>query len=590
MQTTAQHFLGLALDFLKVLAFFAAIVLPTTWVCFRRLTGQSIIARLALGTASGFSIFVVAAWYIGLWSLNGLIWFWLAQMILATWFGRVSGPSDVTSDSDLDAARTRTRTSSLVLLPLCAGVLVQLYAMHFASLPPGVDSSFHCVVGQRQLDAGRATMDLWPLEELRLNYPIGSHLWLAVAAQWTGLEIHEVFKHSFTLALCGAALCVGAWSERVFGSAAHAVMGAFAFVFGSFQSSLFPFTWGGLPSALAMWQGLAALFCVLHVEGRAGWLIAAPLFAATAMTHHHTMVAFLGGVGVVAVVRMLLNRGLGRGSQRVLSSLLAATALAGVYLVPLVDRVGELKQTGTLDFCEPFSWPWEHLWSGGPGLVVTSGLGMFTAYQASARQSRWFLLNLAIFWLASFLLLDYAGRWLGSWWQNKAVTPFTPSRFLFDLQFVLAVFAGGGLMRLWHWFARPAFRYALIVAIGCWAIWQTEPRWEPNSSDLLIPVGRWVRVELPKDALVTGLESIWVTYVCHRESTSLFIPISEPTALPRARIKEALRRAPWMLPGGEWSERLHKPIYAIGSAQDESWGNQPVFVSGPLGVFRVTPE
>src|SRR5207244_4635305 len=134
----------------------------------------------------------------------------------------------------------------LVPLPLIAGGFVQLYAMHFSELPLGVDPAFHCVVGQRLRDEARVVNNLWPLEDLQLNYPIGTHLWLAVAARWTGLEVHQVFRHSFILGLFGTGLIVAAAAEKLFGSARHAAAASFAFVFGSYQASLFPYPWGGL--------------------------------------------------------------------------------------------------------------------------------------------------------------------------------------------------------------------------------------------------------------------------------------------------------------------------------------------------------
>jgi hypothetical protein len=585
MQETLQHFAELVAQFFKVLLFFTAMVAPATWVCLRRLPDRSIVGRLAIGVTLGFSLFVVEAWYVGLWSLDWLVGLWVGHYVVATWLGRRSA-NNPASVHGVESGSYDRRGSRYwrILLPLVAAIVLQLYSLQFSQLPPGVDSSFHCVVAQRQLDAGRAMMDLWPLEELKLNYPIGSHLWLAVAARWTGLEVHEVFRHTFALALCGAALCVGAWTEKLFGLAGHAVAGAYAFVFLSHEASFFPYTWGGLPSALAMWQGLAAWYCLFHVAGRGGLATGSLLLAGVAMTHHHTMVALLGGTAVLAALGFTFSRVQRPECTRLLFALLGAAAVAGIYLVPLARRVGELGGTGTLTYQEPFAWPWEQVWHWGPGLLVTLCVGLMIRCLSDTRESRWFLLGIAAFWLICFAALDYGGREFSRWYDGKPATPFTPSRFLFDVQFVAAVFAGGGLWRMWQWLRRPAFQFAVTAGFACLGVWQTEPRWNTIPSDTLLPVGTWARTHLPDDALVTGLPNHWLTYVCRRESTSMFIPISEPVPARRRALKEVLLQMPHRFSAEQWRSQLGKPVYVIGSAMDGRWG-EPLFVAGPLAIY-----
>lgn len=588
MDEPLQHLGELGLQFFKVLLFFAVMVLPTTWVCLRRLPDRSIVGRLAIGVTVGFGLFVVEAWCVGLWSLDWLIAFWLAHYVVATWLGMRQARGAAAAAASLPASAERSRLQYwLVLLPLAAAAVLQLYALQFSRLPPGVDSSFHCVVAQRQLDAGRTTMDLWPLEYLKLNYPIGSHLWLAVAARWTGLEVHEVFRHSFALALCGAALCVGAWTEKMFGSPGHATAGTFAFVFVSYQASFFPYTWGGLPSALAMWQGLAAWYCLFHIAGRGGLAASMLLFGSAAMTHHHTMVALLGASGLVAAAGYLYRREHRAACRRILLALVGGAAIASIYLVPLVARVNEVNNTGMLSYSEDFAWPWEHLWNWGPALLIALAVALATPSMPEFRSARWFLMSIAIVWLVCFVALDYACGELSLWVYGKRATPFTPSRFLFDVQFVAAIFAGGGLWRIWQWLRRPAFRYALVAGVACWGIWRTEPLREALPSDMLLTVGAWARSNLPDDALVTGPPNYWLTYLCRRESTSLFIPISEPVKSHRRDVKGVLLLEPHRLSAEQWRALLGKSIYVIGSVWDESWGVEPVFVDEPVAMFDI---
>jgi hypothetical protein len=626
-----HHSLELAVQFLTLFAFFAAVVLPAAWVCFRRLSDLSVAARLGMGAAIGFALFVLAAWYIGLASLDYLLVFWLAQFPIAGLLGRMPKPavSDRRQIRHSDSAQQQwdgeSSTSNAcrklspsvdtpsasphrtyrhqwpVVFPLLAGVIVQLYGLQFSILPQGVDASFHCVVAQRQLDAGMVTNTLWPLEDLKLNYPVGSHLWLAVAAKWTGLAIHEVFRHSFAIVLCASALIIAAWAERLYGTAFHGAAASLAFMFCSIHASLFPYTWGGLPSQMAMWLGMAAIFCVVHLSGTVGLAAGALLFAATAMVHHHTMVALLGGTGIIAVLGGIMSQRHRLLCRRLLLSLAAATALAVIYVVPLVTRFSEVGKTGILTYSEPFGWPWDHLWSwptesiaraltfANAGITVLSlVLGLKIQLKSDARAARTLLLALAACWLIGFCTLDYGSRLVAYCMGRPLGQPFTPSRFLFDAQFVLAILAGGGLVRIWEWLRRPAFRYALVSLLGCGAIVQTAPRWEPFLDDLLIPLGKWADSNLPANALVTGTRGVWVTYIFHRESTSLFIPISEPVAPQRTRLKDMLANRSSSQTWHQWRQRLGKPIYVVGLVDNEK--GPPLFVSSPFAIYDMNPE
>ena len=575
----APSWFELLVQLAQVTGLFVAVVLPATWLTLRCLPDNSLIARFGVGIALGFALFVIGTWLIGLWSLKGVGVFWLAQCVVAAWLERRAANRRQAVEAQSSGQRAECRTIVPPLrkeglggvgfspcyvwtaASLLAATALHLYALHPSELPLGVDSRFHCVVGLRVLDSDRAIGTLWPLEDLQLNYPIGSHLWLAVAARWTGLEIHHVFRHSFVLALWGSGLLVAAWAERLFGSRNHAGAAAFCFVFGSYQASLYPYTWGGLPSALAMWLALAALYCVVAAEGWPSLLAGMVLLGGSALTHHHTMVAVFGGMLAAALfvwiggAERLLRR-------RVVIGLAGGALAAALYIAPLLGRISEVGDTGILSYCEEKDEPhppWAHLFSWGPGLLLTGALGLTVPVTTCSRTTRRFLLALMGVWLASFAILYYGARWLTEWLIGTPSTPFTPSRFLFDAQHLLAIFAAGGLMRLLTWighllailadggWVRLLTRAAcvgLLAAMAAWALWQTHVRWQPVPSDILIPMGRWTRTNLPKDALILSgpgaqSQSPWVTYVCRRESTSLFVPISEPKT-KRRQLKEAL--------------------------------------------------
>ncbi len=587
------HLIEVAGQLLRVLALFVVLVLPATWIALRRLPGLSLVARLSLGAALGFSLTIVGLQYVGLWSLDFAPAVWLVQLPSAAWveYRHCRRPAAIATPAVGGGAGhdAEPRWLALTAISLVAGTVLLLVNWSFSELPQGVDSTFHCVVAQRQLDAGRATTDLWPLEELELNYPIGSHLWIAAACRWTGLAVHQVFRLSFVLALVGCGLSVAAWSERLFGSPAHAAAGAFVFVFASFQPSLLATTWGGLPSVLALWQALAGLFAVFTVRGVAGVAIAAVLWGGMSLTHHHAMVALPVAVLLAAAwtfVKLPVER---RAVGRVAIAIAASGVVAATYLVPLALRVTRVRETGVLAYTESFGWPWEHAWNFGVPLVVLAGIGLMTACLPAVRLPRNFLVAVGVVWLASFVVLDYGSRLVSRSLFGVTMTPFTPSRFMLNLQFVLAIFGGGGLVEVWRRLSGRLLRGLVLAAVVAWCVWRVRPHWEPVSADSMLPIGRWVASHLPADALITGPISPWTTYVFHRESVSLFIPISEP-ARDRHRLKSVLLGQPGVAPWPAWRQRLGKPIFGVSHANERSWGRLPMHVVGELGVFELTPR
>jgi hypothetical protein len=383
---------------------------------------------------------------------------------------------------------------------------------------------------------------------------------------------------------------VAAWSERLFGSPAHGAAGAFVFVFGSFQASLFPYTWGGLPSVLSMWLALAGLFVVSFVPGRVAVATAALLWGGVALTHHHAMVAILGGLGLTGL--WLFRRRQRRESGgRLLLALAGAGVVAVGFVVPLALRVTRLHETGVTAYSEGFSWPWEHAWSWGPGLVVVAGVGLCLRGPDESRGERGLLIGLGSFWLAAFVALDYGGRLVSQLLGRvEPATPFTPSRFMLDLQFLLAIFGGAGLVAILRRIRPAPLGVLVLAAIAGWSVWRMQPRWRPVPQDAFVPIGRVIREKLPADAfvLVAGPQDHWLTYVCHRETPALFIPISEPGQGSRQQLKRQLIERAGVESWDEWRERLGKPIYAVGRASERMLGRPPIHTAGGLGVFELS--
>jgi hypothetical protein len=352
---------------------------------------------------------------------------------------------------------------------------------------------------------------------------------------------------------------------------------------------------------MGVWLGLSGLFCVVHLSGSVGVILGAILLAGTAMVHHHTMLALWGAAAAIALIGMVIVTEHRVVWFRLLVALVCAACLAGIYILPLMRRIGDIKGTMVLNYTEHFDWPWEHFWSwylvptvftltllSVSITTVSVWLGIRIRRSGVEPGSRAVLLGVGCLWLLSFCVLDYGCRVYGFIMNRPSVQPFTPSRFMFDVQFVLATIAAGGLVRFWEWLRRPAFRVAVATVIALSAVLQVAPRWQPKPDDLLVPLGKWADQNLPDDSLVISepaATSIWITYLFHRESAALFIPISEHADIQRIRLKMAVQVQPALLPWSEWRRRLGKPLYLVGVAGEPKMVGPPIFTSRFFAIY-----
>jgi hypothetical protein len=61
-------------------------------------------------------------------------------------------------------------------------------------LPPGWDSSFHLILAKKLALSGRMIFDWEPFENIALNYPLGSHILVAIVAAIARIPLHAAFK------------------------------------------------------------------------------------------------------------------------------------------------------------------------------------------------------------------------------------------------------------------------------------------------------------------------------------------------------------------------------------------------------------
>jgi hypothetical protein len=539
---------------------------------------------------------IVAGYWFG---TSGLVVGIIGWVLLATLLVLVLFASPI-----VPRAEAPTKPSSLpwgrLLVVWIAAVLTHGFALLQSHLPLGLDAAFHCTVALNFVQQGRVMPRLNPLEPIDLHYPLGSHFLVAATTEalrgW-GLDIlvHQVFRWWFLVPTLGASLLFAAWAERWFRDSALTKAAAWMAVFGAYQIGLFPYTWGGLPSQLAMWLAMAGFAARWWLRSWSAVVVPSLLWGAVLLCHHHSALALAIGLATLAVGSALRSWASRYWDRRQLGITAATAGLLALTAAPYgahcLSHPQTLTRTAAFHYLEPFGWPWEHLWSWGPVFLITTALGMFAALAppGAARRLPWLevvscqsatvtrelrpLLYLALAWLCSFACLDYGARWSCQAFGLSPRTPLTPSRFLFDAQWALLPVALVGLSLFLLRQVYGAWWVGLLCVVSGWVAtwerWTTEPvghmlgrlqqlAFRPPfgtvlGEDFFLNVGRFVDRHAPPEALVVGLpHQVWLTYLTRRESTGLFLPISEP-GTERWQLKQELLRDPMARSWEEWS-------------------------------------
>ncbi len=538
---------------------------------------------LALAPPLLFALAAVLASYVG---PLGLVPFGIclaaAAPVTLWWLARVRAP----------CAAPPPRIWGHLFAVTATAVALHAFALTQSRLPPGVDAAFHCTVALHFLKQDRVTSSLRPLEDLDLNYPTASHGVVALLSRlasvtWGNQNVqpHTVFRWFYLLPILGAALLAAAAAQRTEQSGRQGMQAAaWVGAFGLFEATWFPYTWGGLPSSLAMWLVIAGLGAATWLRSPANTATAVFLWGAAALTHHHVAVALLAALGILSLLsttRLAGRLPLLSAPRHAATCLTGTVLISAVYWLRLVANLGSAASTGLLSYVEPLEPPWQVAWHIGPIACLGLLAAAFDAHRGRLTAFEKLGLAFALVWLVAFALMAYAARALAEWWVGRPVSLFTPSRFMFEFQWALLPVAAAALSRRCG--RRPWALAVLCVTVTvCW----TWPRWtnEPLSrlpervlrgqlkpptgtiiaDDFLLAPGRYVATHAPAEAVVVSVPGhVWLTYCTERESTGLFIPISEPLTA-RIRLKHLMSREPNRMSWADWSRRLGGvPIWGI---------------------------
>lgn len=519
-------------------------------------------------------------------------------------------------------------------LALIAGFQMAPLVVH--QVPEGWDPSFHSLLASTTVATGH--LPTWaPFEPIPLNYPYGPHVIVAAVSLLTGLAPDQAFAVLMNAVLpVLSGLAVYSFARRVLPTAGAALAALAAYGLLGNWGSLDNPRWGGLPNALGLFV-LLAFLTVLFGAGsdRLRVVVGGLLLGAIPLAHHHVMlttVLLLCVYGAYLIVRALLggDAAARRERLRMLRRLLLMAAIAVItvayFVVPFALRARTLQDSSVLRYPDhdpgiifaDNGWIIWALALAGAGMLLVNRLRRAatrppapmptpTASPTVSRPPAFDFAALAcVVLFAAFFGGYYVYRKYSLHVYHQPYTAFTPTRFLTDMTYFMAPFAGFALDGLWRWTARLPERFKRIGLAGPWstrllrggvvvALCVTAgvtmlAQFAPGEGALLPGEAQafaWVRAHTPQNALVINLDqnNRWAPYFTQREVAFTPVPISEFTVGYVAEKQYLVRQALAMFQDGD---TLHAVSAASASPTLDTLEGRPVVVIADQSSQTVT--
>lgn len=500
-------------------------------------------------------------------------------------------------------------------------------------------------------------MPSWsPYEHISSNYPYGPHVFIAEISLLTGVALDRVFA-VLLAAVAPAITCLALYgfARRALRTHAAALAAVAAYgLLGNFGSIEY-YVWGGLPNALGCFM-LLVFLGVLFAPGheRMRLVVGGLILGAVPLVHHHVMLTtalLLSTYGALLAARWPIARRsnthrrrqqIEQALRRLVVTSGIALASASYYLLPLALRASSLGATRATQYADHdpgnvIDLNGRLLW-----LLAMIGVAMLIAARAAARRTppklrvRYALDGsmgsarvfaacalptlLAAFALGYYGYRAYSARYLPT---HEPFTLFTPTRFLTDATYFLALFAALPLAAAWKWSpawlarsaAHPDLARVAARGVGRVAIALGIAATTLSLLDLpaLADAGRlapgeaqaftWIRSHTPPDALVLNLDasSAWAPYFTQREVAFTPVPVSEETAghvdEKRALAAELLART--AQPGGRvlafsgtgaaYTALMQRPVVLLTDTPPAGIAVSPAVVAGNERVYVLGP-
>ncbi len=602
-----------------------------SWMCW---PAESRTERLAVGLALGFAFQMHVAALLsagpGITTLSVLAATLVALLLAGLLVWRMRIPHRQSTRLD--------HRGTLPLVGLLAAVtILQLLPLAVHQVPQGWDPSFHSLLASATVNMGR--LPGWtPYEPIPSNYPYGPHVIIAEMSLLSGIRVDQAFAVLLSAVLPAiTALALYVLARRALPTlgAALATVAAYALL-GNWGSLDYP-RWGGLPNAL----GYFILLTFLTVFFGSGFerirvVVGGILLGAIPLAHHHVMlttIILLGAYGAVLITRAWRARDADVRREALQSLrcllLMAAVALVTVayYAVPLALRAREIQDSSVLRY-------FDH----DPGIIFTDngwllwaltlgGVGMLIV-QRGWRHKR-LLANPALEFSAvagvalmvAFVCGYYLYRAYSLDVYHQPYVAFTSTRFLTDLTYFIAPFAGLALDAIWRQtarlpellkrigrpsasssvLARSLIVLVLLVTASVTILSQFQPgegTLRPGEAEAFA----WIHAHTAQDAFVVNLDqnNRWAPFFTQREVAFTPIPVSEFT-LGYVAEKQYLVNQALALQGNSSAPRIvaaasaglalpalmGRPVVLITDQATAGVAGTPAFVAGVERVYLV---
>jgi hypothetical protein len=496
--------------------------------------GKTALDQIMIGACLGLSLATYIAYFSSLIDLRAFypIWGLFITATLFLWIRKSVWKSVV--------PMPRGSLGLLLFLLFLVGASRFAVAM-LHEFPMGWDPAFHLILARKIQITQHAISDWLPFEPIRLNYPTGSHTLIVVWAAISRLPLETVFNLLIPFLGVLSTAIFFVFARGLTANDSIAVYASYAYGLWANFGSIGYYDWGGMPNEFSMLILIAVLAAWLTDSPFASRAAAMAIFLATlVLVHHHTMVAAAVLLAVITVWQLIFPATRKMGMLILIAGGIALVLDIG-FVVPYATHIATLGSTGIAE-SEPITELTSIPNALGYALCLFAAVGIFFSIAQRKFQG---VHATAFIGLLTMAVLYFATEYV----RNQPV--FTPSRFLTDANYFLAVFAGIGLWQFQKFFKLKPILMIVLILVGSvsnLALWKDESRisvWPKDRTSLTFPPGffdacKWIRDNTSTDTLVLndikGDCRDWVAYLTWREQSDyLPIPVSEPVKQIKSR-------------------------------------------------------
>jgi hypothetical protein len=306
------------------------------------------------------------------------------------------------------------------------------------------------------------------------------------------------------------------------------------------------------------------------------------LFAAMILSHHHVMVAS-GAILAVAILWQMIHPTPSTPWKLLLLTALAGAAIDAFFLLPYIGRLATLHATHVLNSGEP-PVTWTSLADSLGyvfGLFAACGLIFWLANRKPKIHP--LIPSACAAMLGMFVLCEYLWPIILKLRHLPPSNAFTPSRFLADMNYFLAIFAGLMMARIFQ--QRLHMKKIWMIVVIALAGLTVYPQWKEQSTPVDVPEGfiracQWINANTSASTIVLN-QDVWTSYFAWRRAGHTPMPISEPLQDTHPQVY----RVPLIESGKIPPDSPDQKIVEIIRAKD--YAGQPVLWQDDTGILVI---